>query len=871
MNTTLRLVLVEDLEADAELVAWHLAKGGLDCAIHRVQTESAFTSALRNVKPNIILSDFSLPQFDGLAALAIAVAQAPETPFLFVSGTIGEERAIDALHRGATDYILKSNLSRLSAAVERALREATLKASQRRSEQQLRATIETSQDWIWETDIEGRFRFCSGAVATILGYEPNTLIGEDFRSYLHEEEQHTASFLLPTAGQSLLTGAVACWRASDGQFRWLERNVVSILDVSGRVIGYRGADRDITLRREQEVRLQRLTRSYRMLSSTNSAILRLHNRSGLLDEVCRIAAHQGGYDRVVISLIDPFAKRLQPRAWAGADSTLLQSVEQAELESELGSVGVAEQAIRFEKPSVYNDLAAEQQALTHKEVLLAQGYLAVAAVPILIDGTAIGVITLLSSQREVFDEAEVRVLLELTANLSFALQYLEKDEAVQFLSYFDSLSGLAKRLLFCQRLARLMDSNQLEQRSWQVVVFDVQKLGTTNDSFGRHVGDRLIESIAVRLKQAHTDPESLAHFGGGTFAIRLENIGDAGDTGRLSQNVAAQLFVEPFSIEGQELRPSIRSGIAFYPHDAKSADTLVQNAEAALKAARETNEKYALYGLLPHRPTTRSVALEARLAGALERSEFLLHYQPKIHIASGRIEGFEALLRWQDAQEGLVPPSLFVPLLERSGAIVEVGEWVLLQALRDLRAWLAAGLEPGRIAVNVSPLQLRRRDFVDKVIRSIKPTIKNPSGIDIEITESMLMQDIELSIRKLATLREAGIGVAIDDFGTGYSSLRLLARLPVNTLKIDRSFVQNIADTPNVLTLVSTVISLARAFGMRTVAEGVETREQLRILRQIDCDEAQGYLFARPAPASEIPSIILRLSNQARSVSARGA
>jgi PAS domain S-box-containing protein/diguanylate cyclase (GGDEF)-like protein len=871
MNTTLRLVLVEDLEADAELVAWHLAKGGLDCAIHRVQTESAFTSALRNVKPNIILSDFSLPQFDGLAALAIAVAQAPETPFLFVSGTIGEERAIDALHRGATDYILKSNLSRLSAAVERALREATLKASQRRSEQQLRATIETSQDWIWETDIEGRFRFCSGAVATILGYEPNTLIGEDFRSYLHEEEQHTASFLLPTAGQSLLTGAVACWRASDGQFRWLERNVVSILDVSGRVIGYRGADRDITLRREQEVRLQRLTRSYRMLSSTNSAILRLHNRSGLLDEVCRIAAHQGGYDRVVISLIDPFAKRLQPRAWAGADSTLLQSVEQAELESELGSVGVAEQAIRFEKPSVYNDLAAEQQALTHKEVLLAQGYLAVAAVPILIDGTAIGVITLLSSQREVFDEAEVRVLLELTANLSFALQYLEKDEAVQFLSYFDSLSGLAKRLLFCQRLARLMDSNQLEQRSWQVVVFDVQKLGTTNDSFGRHVGDRLIESIAVRLKQAHTDPESLAHFGGGTFAIRLENIGDAGDTGRLSQNVAAQLFVEPFSIEGQELRPSIRSGIAFYPHDAKSADTLVQNAEAALKAARETNEKYALYGLLPHRPTTRSVALEARLAGALERSEFLLHYQPKIHIASGRIEGFEALLRWQDAQEGLVPPSLFVPLLERSGAIVEVGEWVLLQALRDLRAWLAAGLEPGRIAVNVSPLQLRRRDFVDKVIRSIKPTIKNPSGIDIEITESMLMQDIELSIRKLATLREAGIGVAIDDFGTGYSSLRLLARLPVNTLKIDRSFVQNIADTPNVLTLVSTVISLARAFGMRTVAEGVETREQLRILRQIDCDEAQGYLFAPPAPASEIPSIILRLSNQARSVSARGA
>jgi diguanylate cyclase (GGDEF)-like protein/PAS domain S-box-containing protein len=864
MDTKLKLLLVEDLDADAELVAWHLGKGGLDCAIHRVQTESAFISALRDRQPDVILSDFSMPQFDGLRALEIAVAQTPETPFLFVSGTIGEERAIDALRRGATDYVLKSNLTRLAAAVERALREAALKAAQRHSEQQLRATVETSQDWIWEVDIEGKFRFCSGAVENILGYQPSALIGKDFRSYLHEDEQPKAAFLLPSAGQALLTGAVARWRASDGQFRWLERNVVSVLDSSGRLVGYRGADRDITLRRDQEVRLQRLTRSYRMLSSTNSAILRLHNRGDLLDEVCRIAVQQGRYDRVVISLIDPDAKLLRPRAWAGADSTLLQSVGRAELDSELDSVGMAERAIRSRTPAVCNDLAAEQQALPHREVLLAHGYLAIAALPILVDGTAIGVMTLLSGQREIFDEAEVNVLLELTANLSFALQYLEKDEAVQFLSYFDPLTGLAKRQLFCQRLAHHISSDATEERGQLVIVFDVQQLGTINDSFGRYVGDRLLENIAARLKQFNADPDCLAHFGGGTFAIMLESVANAGDTGRLSQNVVAQLFVEPFVVESQELRPSIRSGIAFYPHDAKSADALVQNAEAALKAAREGNEKYVLFGLLTQRPTTRSVALEARLAGALKRQEFLLYYQPKINIVSGRIEGFEALLRWQDAQEGLVPPSLFIPLLERSGAIVEVGEWVLLQAVRDLRRWLDSGLDPGRVAVNVSPLQLRRREFIDKVIQCVELSGERPFGVDIEITESMLMQDIELTIRKLARLREAGIGVAIDDFGTGYSSLRLLARLPVSTLKIDRSFVQNIADTPNVLTLASTVVSLARAFNMRTVAEGVETKEQLRILRQIHCDEAQGYLFARPAPASAVPSIITRLSEEAR-------
>ncbi len=267
-----------------------------------------------------------------------------------------------------------------------------------------------------------------------------------------------------------------------------------------------------------------------------------------------------------------------------------------------------------------------------------------------------------------------------------------------------------------------------------------------------------------------------------------------------------------------------------------------------------------LYGLVTQRPTSRSLALEARLTGALDRDEFVLHYQPKVNIESGRIEGLEALLRWQDVQDGLVPPNLFVPLLERSGAIVDVGEWVLLQAARDIRTWVAAGHTDIRVAVNVSPLQLRRRDFAERVLASIKPAIDQPAGVDLEITESMLMQDLELSIRKLAQLREAGMGVAIDDFGTGYSSLRLLARLPVDTLKVDRSFVQSIAETPNMMTLVSTIVSLARAFNMKTVAEGVETAEQLQLLRLIKCDQAQGFFFGRPTPAADVPSAITRLS-----------
>ena len=748
MKTQLTLVVVEDSVADAELLSRHLAKAGLNCVINRVQTEPEFIAALHRIKPDLILSDFSLPNFGGLRALDLAVVHAPDTPFIYVSGTIGEERAIDALRRGATDYVLKSNLSRLSSAIERAMRESALKAERRHSEQ---------------------------------------------------------------------------------------------------------------VRTEQEERLRRLTRTYRMLSSTSSAILRLQNRAELLDEVCRIAVQQGGYQRSAISLVDSATKTLTQLACAGLDSQPLYGSKLV-MDPFGPQTDLMEEVIRTGMPAIHNDLHhdAPNPQLHESSILL--GYRAVAILPVKIDGTAIGVIRLFSTDPGVFDAAEVSVLMELTANISFALQYLEKDEAVHFLSYFDSLTGLAKRPLFCQRLAETLGS-AIDEAGRTVVVFDVQKLGAINDSFGRYVGDSLIEKIAARLKQTYTDSESVGYFGGGTFVISLANAGNASDTGMLLQSAAAPLFTEPFIIDGQELRPTIRSGVAFYPTDAKKADDLVQNAEAALKAARADNEKYMMFGLITQRPTSRSLALEARLTRALDREEFLLHYQPKVDIKSGGIQGLEALLRWQDSEDGIIQPNVFIPMLEQSGAIVDVGEWVFMQALRDIRKWSDAGLPNVRVAVNVSPLQLRRRDFVERVLDGIGALGSTDRGLDIEITESMLMQDLEISIRKLSQLREAGFGVAIDDFGTGYSSLRMLAKLPVDTLKIDRSFVQSIVDTPNDATLVSTIVSLARAFNMKTVAEGVETTEQLHKLRQMKCDQAQGYLFSRPVRASDVPALISRLES----------
>jgi diguanylate cyclase (GGDEF)-like protein len=747
--TKLQLLLVEDNVADAEIVRRYLKKTGLDFDIRRVQTETEMMQAFAEIEPSLIISDFSLPQFDGLRALELAVASSPHTPFIFVSGTIGEERAIDALRKGATDYVLKTNLSRLSAAVERALREASIQASER------------------------------------------------------DSERH---------------------------------------------------------RREQEIRLQRLTRSYRMLSSTSSAILRLHSRVELLDEVCRIASQQGGYERVVISLVDANENCLRLRACAGADSQALRARELISLDGE--AVSLARSALKSGHAEIVNDATA-QCPTADREIWLANGWQACAALPLLVDSTAIGAMTLYSSHSNVFDEAELGVLLELTANVCFALQYLDKDEALQFLAYFDGLTGLAKRQLFCQRLASLLTEEEAGARSHAVLVFDVQKLGTINDSLGRYVGDRLIEEIAVRIKQSHPNTDCTAYLGGGTFALTLADLGhDPGaDVTRTAQLAIARLLGEPFSIGGQELRPAFRSGIAVYPKDANMADVLLQCSEAALKAAREDNEKCMLYSSVTRRPTSRSLAMEARLHAALDKEEFLLHYQPKVDIAGGRVVGVEALLRWQDRQTGLVSPGVFIPLLERSGAIVEVGEWVIRRAVRDAQRWIDAGLPALRVAVNVSPLQLRRRDFVLGVLSALEP-LAGRGSIDIEITESTLMQDIELSIQKLHQLREAGVGVAIDDFGTGYSSLRLLSRLPVDILKIDRSFVQGMVETPNLMTLVETIVSLAHAFEMQTVAEGVETAEQMTILRNVRCDQAQGFFQSRPIPAADVPLMIGRLSQE---------
>jgi diguanylate cyclase (GGDEF)-like protein len=733
----LRLLIVEDAIEEVELAVWRLKAGGIVCVHRRVENEADFRDALYNWHPDLVLSDFTLPQFDGMSALAISAAEAPDVPFIFLSGTIGEERAIEALRRGAMDYVLKSNPARLVPAVVRAMEE-----------------------------VESR-------------------------------------------------------RA----------------------------------RRVAEERVARLTRVLQMLSGINTAVVRIRDRDELLREACRLAHRVGGYSRVYIALVDPGTRKARPVAWAGPECDVLADTAFALADSASAETSVISRVIRTGETFACSSIDSASLPGNDRESLVERGVRSFACLPLNIDATPVGAFFFGAATQFVVGDDELRLLAEVAANLSFALQYLEKQDAVRFLSYFDALTGLAKRPLFCERLGRLVAGAASATDHPTVAVFDVEHLSAINDAFGRHVGDLLMQCVADRVKQRFDGNDNLAYLGGGTFACVTRSGSDKAQE-ELQERIAAT-FQNALLVEGREIPVTVKIGVACYPENGGDAGSLVQNAEAALRAAKASGER-----ALRHRPEMNAalaerLAMEHRLRGALERNEFVLFYQPKVTIATGRVASVEALLRWRDPERGLIAPGLFLPTLESTGLIVPVGEWALAQAAADSHRWSSQGFPPVRVAVNAAPMQLSRRDFASKVIDSCAGLDADKGwGLDVEITESALLGDSSWSVRTLRVLRSAGVRIAIDDFGTGYSSLSRLSQLPVDTLKIDRSFTNRLPGDAGSRTLVSTIIGLAHAFNMSTVAEGVETREQLAYLERAGCHESQGYLHSRPIPAAELELLL---------------
>jgi diguanylate cyclase (GGDEF)-like protein len=380
-------------------------------------------------------------------------------------------------------------------------------------------------------------------------------------------------------------------------------------------------------------------------------------------------------------------------------------------------------------------------------------------------------------------------------------------------------------------------------------LIDLERFKNINDTLGRPAGDALLRQVAEWLTHNVGDASLLARVGADHFAVVLPEVKPESDVARLLEKKMAAFVEHPFRLNDTVFRIAAKVGVALFPDDGADADTLFKNAEAALKKAKASGERYVFYTQKMTAAVAGKLTLENQLRQAFDNEEFVLHYQPKVDLPSGELTGAEALIRWNDPRTGLVPPMQFIPILEETGLIHEVGRWALRKAIADYLRWRAAGLPAVRIAVNVSPLQLRHRGFIAEIEQAIGIDAHAAAGLELEITENMIMEDVKQSIASLQAIRALGVRIAIDDFGTGFSSLGYLSKLPVDTLKIDRSFVTGMTAGPQGLALVSTIINLAHSLKLKVVAEGVETEEQSRLLRLLRCDEMQGFLFSKPVPS----------------------
>jgi len=441
-------------------------------------------------------------------------------------------------------------------------------------------------------------------------------------------------------------------------------------------------------------------------------------------------------------------------------------------------------------------------------------------------------------------------------SLDHSQQLLARDSELEFLTLHDALTRLPGRQLFLEQCGRLLDSARALGQRAGVMLLNLRHFDSLNETLGRATCDAILRSVAVRIKERVAAVEAIGRVGGDRFAIAIFEPQPSWSPPSLLTSPLCKILDAPLEIDGRSLLVGATIGLSVFPEDGDDADSLLCNAEAAMKSARANGEKVRLYTRELGAALSQRIKLEQRLRRAVELSEFQLHYQPTIDLRTGNVCGAEALLRWHSDELGMVPPAQFVPVLEDTGLIVEVGTWVLHRAVADRRRWMASGLVVPPVAVNVSPLQLRAADFVDVTLAAIGSDPADAAGISLEITESMLMTDIEETVDKLHRLRAAGVSIAIDDFGTGYSSLAYLSRLPVSAVKIDRSFIVKIGDSADTVSIVLAVISLARALHLKVIAEGVDNAEQLKVLRLLHCDEFQGFLFSKGLAAADFEELL---------------
>ena len=603
---------------------------------------------------------------------------------------------------------------------------------------------------------------------------------------------------------------------------------------------------DVTDRVTSQRKIARLNRVYALLSGINSAIVRIRDRDALFKEACRLATMEGGFITACIDMVEADGLHMHNDAHAGL---LLPSHPAA-----LDPAWIANRAAHERQPLVCNDIAKDPAMAPFHVHLETRGFRAAASFPLIVGPRVIAVLTLVSGTPDVFDADELKLLNEMAGDLSFALLFSDREEQLSYLAFYDAMTGLPNRRLFQDRLGQLLHHGGTS--SVAVVLINLDRFSQLNDAMGRHTGDALLVQIGQRLGHGLPDGFNVARIGGDTFAVTLDGLARGEDAAELLEQKLFAVLDQPFQLDGQEVRVSTRAGLALYPADGGDAETLFKQAEAALKNARLSGQRYLFYAPRMNAALAARMALEHALQTALEEGQFEMYYQPRVNLQSGYIVSAEALIRWNHPEHGVVGPVEFIALAEETGLIRPIGAWVIDNVCAQLRRWCDGDGAPVPVAINLSAVQCVQAELVNSIAGVMAAHGVDQQLVEFELTETAVMNNPDEAARNLRALKALGVQLALDDFGTGYSSLGQLKRFPFDFVKIDRSFIAGVGGNAEDEAIAAAIIAMAHSMGLKVVAEGVETEEQLAVMRRLQCDEMQGFLFSKPLPAAQFEALL---------------
>lgn len=894
MKTKNKILVVDDTAASLKLLSDLLKAEGYEVRA-AINGELALESTIGN-PPDLILLDILMPGMDGFEVCRRLKAS-PDTrnvPVIFISALSDTDEKVQGFGLGAVDFVTKPYqreelLSRVRTHLEidrlrNHLEEMVLARSRQlaESEAKLRISLDelmltnahlhtllhTIPEPVWLKDPEGVYLACNRQFERLYGAKEAQIVGKtdynfvdpELAGFFRENDLKAIAAEKVRANEEWLTFADNGYR---GLFETLK---TPMLDRDGKLIGVLGIARDITERKAAEEKIQRHMRLYAALSRCNKAIAHCSGEAELFLEICRAAVQFGGMKMAWIGMIDIETKLITPAASFGEGADELQYLQTSVDSGSPYGQGPTGTAIRERRPYWCQDFLNDPVTAPWKQLGQRAGWAASASLPLYQNDRAIGAFILYAGQTDAFDEATRDLLVEMSMDINFALENFSRAVAqkqaeaeIERLAFYDPLTNLPNRRLLYDRLQQSIASNSRHANHSAALFIDLDNFKTLNDTKGHNVGDLLLVEVAQRLQACVREGDTVARLGGDEFVVILNGLSeDASQASSQAEMVGNKMLTaisRSYLLQGFEHHCSASMGVSLFRHQNISAEALLRYTDTALyQAKRGGRNSLLFYDPAMQAALEKRSAMESDLRVALAENQFRLFYQMQVN-QSGRIVGAEVLIRWPHPLRGMILPLEFIPIAEETGLILPIGKWVLDAACAQLKIWESNPEKATlQLAVNVSARQFHQADFAEQVQHSLNRYSINPNRLKLELTETLVLDDIDDTIVKMHRLKKIGVSFSLDDFGTGYSSLYYLTKLPIDQLKIDQSFVRNIGLTQSDAVIVQTIIGMANNLQIENIAEGVETEEQRLFLEAHGCRLYQGYLFSKALPLERFES-----------------